>query len=316
MAHTPPITPGCGGPRLLSPRVARRSRGDRVLRIVVASSALLAASLVLVMLVFVARESGLALQTHGPGEFLTSDQWHPTDAAQPEFGLLAMIAATLATSLGALAFAGPLGIATGLFGALLAPPRFARLQRALIEVLAGIPSVVFGLWGLVVLVPLIGAGTHSGQGLLAASVVLGLMLLPTIALSTEAALQAVPRELLRGGAALGLGPFARAWRVALPAAKRGIVAGFVLAVGRAIGETMAVLMVAGNTISWPAGLREPLRTMTGNIALEMGYATTGHRSALFVVGLVLMLGVTLTVGLAALVRRRGAASPGVREVPA
>ena len=274
-----------------------------MLRICVQSSAVLAASLIALMLVFVARESSLALRTHGLAEFLTSASWHPTDKAEPEFGLLAMIAATLATSLGALIWAGPVGIAVGLFNALIAPRRFARVQRMLIEVLAGIPSVVFGLWGLVVLVPLIGRGQVSGQGLLAASLVLGLMLLPTIALSTEAALNAVPRDLLRAGAALGLGPVARARRIGLPAARSGIMAGLVLAIGRAMGETMAVLMVAGNLVAWQSGLRDPLRTMTSNIALEMGYATSGHRSALFVVGLVLMVAVAVTVAIAALVRR-------------
>jgi len=205
-----------------------------------------------------------------------------------QFGALAMMAATLATTVGALVLAVPLGIAAGLFNALLAPAPVARFHRALVEVLAGIPSVVFGLWGLVVLVPLIGRGHGSGQGLLAASIVLALMLLPTVTLSTEAALRAVPSELLHGAAVLGLGPLARARLVALPAARRGVLAGIVLATGRAIGETMAVLMVAGNVVAWPAGLRDPLRTLTGNIALEMGYATSEHRAVLFVIGLVLM----------------------------
>jgi len=289
---------------MLPQRPPRRAVRDSLLRALVLSSTLLAASLIFLMLAFVAGEAQPALGARGLGEFLTSASWHPTDASAPEFGLLAMLAATGATALGALLIAGPLGVATGLFGALIAPQAWARLQRMLIELLAGIPSVVYGLWGLVVLVPLIGAGTRSGQGLLAASLVLALMILPTVALSTEAALQAVPRELLRGGAALGLGPIARARRIALPAARSGIVAGFVLAIGRAIGETMAVLMVAGNIVAWPEGLREPLRTMTANIALEMGYATSAHRSALFVVGLVLMMAVIALVALAALVRGR------------
>lgn len=270
---------------------------DRVLSIVLVASALLAACLVLLVLYFVFGEARGALGREGIGSFFGSAEWHPKDG---EFGLLSMAAATLATTCGAVILAAPLGISAGLFNALIAPPFVARMHRSLVEILAGIPSVVYGLWGLVVLVPLIGAGTHSGQGLLAASVVLGLMILPTIALSTEAALNAVPRELLSGAAALGLGPIARARLVALPAARRGVLAGLVLAIGRAVGETMAVLMVAGNVVAWPQGLREPLRTMTANIALEMGYATTEHRSALFVVGLVLMLGVGLLVGAAGL----------------
>lgn len=274
-----------------SPRIrASHPLQDRVLSVVLGSSAALAASLVLLVLVFVLSEARGALGLHGLGAFFESAEWHPSDG---QFGLLALLAATLATTLGALLLAGPLGIAAGLFNALLAPPTVARFHRSLIEVLAGIPSVVFGLWGLVVLVPMIGAGQGSGQGLLAASIVLALMLLPTVALSTEAALDAVPKELLHGAAALGLGPIARARLVALPAARRGVLAGLFLATGRALGETMAVLMVAGNVVAWPAGLREPLRTLTGNIALEMGYATAGHRSVLFVVGLVLMAGASL-----------------------
>ncbi len=258
-------------------------------------SALLAASLVLLVLGFVLGEARDALGREGWSKFVAGGTWHPADR---QFGLLAMAAATAATTLGALLLAAPLGVGAGLFNALIAPRPVARMHRTLVEVLAGIPSVVYGLWGLVVLVPLIGGGERSGQGLLAASIVLALMLLPTIALSTEAALLAVPEELLLGAAALGLGPVARARRVALPAARRGILAGLVLATGRAIGETMAVLMVAGNVVAWPAGLRDPLRTLTGNIALEMGYATAEHRSVLFVVGLVLMLGVALLIVLA------------------
>ena len=270
---------------------------DRALAVVLFSSAALAASLVLLILYFVFGEARSALAQQGLAAFFTDTGWHPTDG---EFGLLPMAAATLATTLGALVLAAPLGIGAGLFNALVAPKSVARFHRALVEVLAGIPSVVFGLWGLVVLVPLIGGAEHSGQGLFAASVVLALMILPTIALTTEAALERVPAELLAGAAALGLGPVARARRVALPATRRGVIAGLVLATGRAIGETMAVLMVAGNVVAWPAGLREPLRTLTGNIALEMGYATAEHRSVLFACGLVLMLAVALLVILAGL----------------
>ncbi len=271
-------------------------------------SAILSASLILLVVGFVFGEARGALSQQGLMAFVGSGDWHPEDG---EFGLLRLATATLATSCGALLLAAPVGVAAGLFNALIAPRAVARVQRTLVELLAGIPSVVFGLWGLVVLVPLIGAGHGSGQGLLAASIVLALMILPTVALSTEAALNAVPNELLQGAAALGLGPLTRARRVALPAARRGVLAGLVLATGRAIGETMAVLMVAGNVVAWPKGLRDPLRTMTGNIALEMGYATAEHRSVLFVVGLMLMLAVALFVVLAAMFG--GGSDAGTRE---
>jgi phosphate transport system permease protein len=281
--------------------IAPRTRQDRALGVVLRSSALLAASLIFLVLLFVVFEARGALATPGFGAFFTDPSWHPVDdGTGSEYGVLPMLAATLATTFGALLIATPLGIGAGVFNALVAPAPFALLHRSLVEILAGIPSVVYGLWGLVVLVPWIGGVSHSGQGLLAASIVLSLMLLPTITLSTEAALLAVPKEQLQAAAALGLGPIARARLVAVPAARRGIVAGLVLATGRAVGETMAVLMVAGNVVAWPRGLRDPLRTLTGNIALEMGYATESHRSALFVVGLVLMLCVALLVILAGL----------------
>lgn len=282
-------------------------RRDRVLAVCLSGSAILSASLILLVVGFVFGEARGALSQQGLMAFVGSGDWHPEDG---EFGLLRLSAATLATTCGALLLAAPLGVAAGLFNALIAPRAVARMHRTLVELLAGIPSVVYGLWGLVVLVPLIGAGHGSGQGLLAASIVLALMILPTVALSTEAALNAVPSEQLLGAAALGLGPLARARRVALPAARRGVLAGLVLATGRAVGETMAVLMVAGNVVAWPKGLRDPLRTMTGNIALEMGYATAEHRSVLFVVGLMLMLAVALFVVLAAMFGGGGGAGRG------
>jgi phosphate transport system permease protein len=163
--------------------------------------------------------------------------------------------------------------------------------------LAGIPSVVYGFWGLVVLVPLIGRIQPPGTSLLAGIAILTIMILPTIALMADASLAKVPPEYLRGAAALGLSRWGMIRGVVFPAAKSGLFTGVILETGRAIGETMAMLMVCGNVVQTPKSLFDPMRTLTANIALEMAYATGDHRSALFVSGLVLMaLIVALVVG--------------------
>ena len=170
-------------------------------------------------------------------------------------------------------------------------------RPCLIELLAGIPSVVYGFWGLVVLVPLIGRIQPPGTSLLAGIAILTIMILPTIALMADASLAKVPPEYLRGAAALGLSRWATIRSIVFPAAKSGLFTGVILETGRAIGETMAILMVCGNVVQTPKSLFDPIRTLTANIALEMAYATGDHRSALFVSGLVLMaLIVALVVG--------------------
>ena len=158
--------------------------------------------------------------------------------------------------------------------------------------------MVFGLWGLVVLVPLIARVGPPGQSVLAGVLVLAVMILPTIALVADAALGAVPEDTLRGGAAAGLSRWALVRSLALPSARAGIATGILLGTGRALGETMAVLMVTGNVVQVPGSLLAPVRTLTANIALEMAYATDAHRSALFVSGLALAL---VTIALVALV---------------
>ncbi len=277
-----------------------RSRSDRLLSGITKLAALLAASIVLLVIGFLVNESLPALQQIGVTRFLTDESWHPLS---DRFNVVPMLVATLLTTGGAVLLATPLGIGSALFSCFYAPLGIARWHRRLIELLAGIPSVVYGLWGLVVLVPLLANFGGSGQGLLAAILVLSLMILPTVALSADVALRSVSQELIQGAAALGLGRWAIARQVAIPAARNGIGAGIMLATARAIGETMAVLMVAGNVVEMPTSLTAPIRTLTANIALEMGYAGTSHRSVLFVSGLLLMSAVTAIVLLAELLRR-------------
>jgi phosphate transport system permease protein len=215
-----------------------------------------------------------------------------------------MLCATLCVGFGATLLAAPLGVATAIFVTTWSPRWLARSLRVAQVVLAGLPSVVFGHWGLTHLVPWVAAWQPPGASLLAAILVLTMMILPTIALTAQAALAGVPAELGQGAAALGLRRDAVLLRVALPAARRGILAGIVLALGRAAGETMAVVMVAGNVVQWPDSVFAPVRTLTANIALEMGYATDRHRSVLFLGGLLLLAMVLLFAWSAARIARR------------
>ncbi len=261
------------------------SRSDAWLDNVVRLCAGISLALVFLILGFLLRESIPALRDIGIGRFFSDPSWNPLSEL---YNLIPMIAATALTSFAAMLIATPFGIASAVFSHFFAPKPISLLYRRLVELLAGIPSVVFGLWGLVVLVPIIARYGGSGQSLLAASLILALMILPTIALTSYSALRAVPHEWIAGGAALGLDRKALAWRIALPAARHGIGVGLLLALARALGETMAVLMIAGNVVKLPESILDPVRTLTANIALEMGYATSSHRSILFVSGLILL----------------------------
>ncbi|WP_339667917.1 phosphate ABC transporter permease subunit PstC [Dasania marina] len=210
--------------------------------------------------------------------------WYPLEG---QFGMAPMILSSLAVTVGAVVLALPLGLGSAIFLQFYAPPRWAQSFRLLLNVLAGIPSVVFGLWGLTRLVPLITSWQPPGASLLAAILVLTLMILPTIALTSASALASVPRELLAGSMALGLRRNTQILHIILPAASAGISSGVLLATARALGETLAVLMVAGNVVQNPSGLFEPVRVLTANIALEMAYAMGDHRASLFASGLLL-----------------------------
>lgn len=268
------------------------SRSDLVLKIVSRAAALLSAAIVLLVLGFLIRESQPALQKLGLTRFFTDTSWHPLSG---EFNFTPMIVATLVTSLGAVAIAAPLGVGSAVFAHFYAPAGLAFWHRRLIELLAGIPSVVFGLWGLVVLAPLVASFGGSGQNLLTATIVLGVMVLPTVALLSDAAIASVPCDWVRGAAALGLQRWAIIARVVIPGARRAIGAGVMLALTRALGETMAVLMLAGNIVEMPKSILSPARTLNANIGLELGYASASHRSVLFVSGLMLMLVVSAIV---------------------
>ncbi len=277
---------------------------DKVLAWALRACGIVSGAVVLLIMFFLMQESLPALQRLGLARFFTDASWHPAaDASQGRFNITAMVSGTLLTTAGAVLLAAPLGVVSAVFSHYYAPPRVARVHRRLIELLAGIPSVVYGFWGLVSLVPLLNALHPPGQSLLAGIVVLAIMILPTVALLSDAALANVPRSYLDGAAALGLTRWRTVWGVALPAARSGLFTGVLLATARAVGETMAVLMVCGNVVRLPGSVFDPVRTLTANIALEMAYAMGDHRSALFVSGLTLMGLVVLLVAAAGVFSR-------------
>lgn len=267
----------------------RRRRVDRLLVRILPITAAAAGLAVAGIVGFVLLESLPALRAVGLWAPLTDARWQPLSG---RYGMASMLAATLTVAALAALIAAPLGIGTAIFARCWAPPWLGRLLRAVQIILAGTPSVVFGVWGLTVVVPWIAAWQPPGASVLAAAIVLAMMIVPTVALTTDAAIAGVPTNVTCGAAALGMRKGAVCIRVTLPAARRGVLAGLVLAFGRAIGETMAVLMVAGNVVQWPHSLFTPVRTLTANIALEAGYASDAHRSVLFVGGL-LLLGVVV-----------------------
>ena len=217
--------------------------------------------------------------------FLSGTEWLPSS---DKFGILPMILASIFATLGALVIGVPIGILTAVFIAEIAPKKIAKLISPAVELLAGIPSVLYGIFGLAFIVPAIQNifNLPKGQSLLAVILVLAIMMLPTIISVSEAAIRAVPKAYKEGSLALGASKIETIFKVVLPAAKSGILAAVVLGIGRALGETMAVILVAGNSPMMPK-LMDSVRPLTTNIALEMGYAFGTHQEMLFATGVVL-----------------------------
>ena len=286
---------------LLTTKILSPSQSDTLLLWGLRFLAAITGAIVVLITFFLVVEALPVLQQVGWWSFMSDPAWHPIEGL---YNLMPMLWASLLVTFGAVCLAAPLGIGSAIFCQYYAPPLIARLYRQLIELLAGIPSVVYGFWGLVVLVPIINQLQAPGTSLLAGIAILTLMILPTIALTAAASLIEVPPEYFQGAAALGISSWATIRSVMLPAAKSGLFTGLILGIGRAIGETMAVLMVCGNVVQTPTSLFDPVRTLTANIALEMAYATGNHRSALFVSGLLLMMAIALLVIIAEGISRR------------
>jgi len=274
-----------------------KNRVENTMQTVLMISALSSVAIVFLIGFFTLKESIPAFQGIGPLNMLTEKVWRP---GQEAYGILAMIAGSGLVTLGSVLIGVPLALGCAVFLAEVAPRWMAGIVRPSVELLAGIPSVVYGLFGMVVLVPLvrgIEVAGNTGFGLLSASVVLAVMILPTIASVAESALRSVPRSYYNGSLALGATRWETIWRVNIPAARSGILSAVVLGLGRALGETIAMIMVIGNSVIMPKALTgNPLsvflsraRTLTGNIAVEISYATGVHESALFATGVVLFI---------------------------
>lgn len=219
-------------------------------------------------------------------DFIFGTQWIPS---ANKYGILPMIVASLDATIGALLIGVPVGILTSIFIAEIAPKKIAKVMSGAVELLAGIPSVLYGVFGLAIIVPTIQDvfNLPKGQSLLAVIIVLAIMMLPTVITVSETAIRAVPNAYKEGSLALGASKTETIFKVIVPAAKSGIMTGVVLGIGRAIGETMAVILVAGNTPVIPSSIMDSVRPLTTNIALEMGYAFGTHQEMLFATGVVL-----------------------------
>jgi len=261
---------------------------------------------ILALIAFFIFEEGVPLIWKiGPKAFILGRKWAPGQGA---FGILPMIAGSFWVTLGSLILGVPLGLACAVFLCEWTPPWAAAVLRPAIQLLAAIPSVIYGFWGLIVLVPLVRSYLGGpGLSILSGSVILGFMILPTIISISEDSLKALPPSYKAGALALGATHWQTIWRVLVPAARSGVVASVLLGMGRALGETMAMIMILGNAVKMPTSFLNSARTLTTNIGIEMGYASGDHRQALFATGVVLFFIIMILNSLAILLSRRRAA---------
>ncbi len=262
-------------------------RNEKLIQIVLAVIAFSAISFLAIITFFIFIEGTPIIIKYGIKNFLLGMDWFPSEKS---FGILPMIIGSVEVTAGALIIGVPLGLACAITLTEFSSKRVRQIIKPVIELLAGIPSVVYGFIGVVILVPFI-RNNLGGPGLsvLAASIVLGIMILPTIISISIDSLLAVPRNYREGSIAMGATQWQTTIMVMFPAAKSGIITSIILGMGRAIGETMAVIMIAGNAINIPHSILDPVRTLTSNIALEIGYSTGEHRQALFATGIVLFI---------------------------
>lgn len=279
-----------------------KKQKEKLMQIVFLVSACVSIFAVALICVFLFANGVPAIAEIGVFKFLFGTTWRPSNNL---YGIFPMIVGSIYVTAGAIAIGVPIGIMTALYLAMFCPPKIYKLFKPAIELLAGIPSVVYGFFGMVMIVPMI-RETLGGNGssMLAASILLGIMILPTIINVSESAIRAVPDSYYEGGLALGSSHERTAFTVMLPAAKSGVLAAIILGIGRAIGETMAVIMVAGNQARMPKGLLAGVRTMTANIVIEMGYAAELHREALIGTAVVLFVFILLINMLFSIINRK------------
>ena len=275
---------------------------DKASKNVVFICAFASVLVLLAIIVFIFKEGLPAFQHVGVFKFLFGTDWNP---AYHQYGILSMIVGSLYVTFGALIIAVPLGIGCAILLAEVAPPKVRFILRPAVELLVGIPSVVYGLVGLLLVVPAMRHIGGTGFSVASASIVLAAMVLPTIISISEDAIRAVPRGYKEGSLAMGATQWQTIWHVLLPSARSGIAAGIILGMGRAIGETMAMIMVIGNSINMPVSPLDSARTLTGNIAAGAAYATPEHMSALFATAVVLLFLIMILNSLAIVTLKRG-----------
>lgn len=284
----------------------RKNCLEKVMQIVFLICACVSVLCVALICIFLFANGIPAIGKIGVGKFLLGDIWRPSNQL---FGIFPFILGSIYVTAGAIIVGVPIGISTAVFLAKFCPKRIYRFLKTGVELMAGIPSVVYGFFGLMVLVPFIRDNFRerfggNGLSILTAAILLGIMILPTIVSVSEAAIRAVPDKYYLGALALGATHERSVFCTVVPAAKSGIMAGIVLGIGRAIGETMAVIMVVGNQPAMPKGLFEGARTLTANIVIEMGYATDLHRETLIATGVVLFVFILIINALFSVLKRK------------
>ena len=275
---------------------------EGVMKVVFLLTACVSILAVALICIFLFANGVPAIAQIGIVDFLFGRVWLPSNEI---FGIFPMIVGSIYVTAGAIIIGVPLGILCAIFLARFCPKNLYKIVKPAVSLLAGIPSIVYGFFGLVVIVPIMQDLTHTGgKGILTASILLGIMILPTVIGVSESAIRAVPNSYYEGSLALGATHERSVFFAILPAAKQGILAGVILGVGRAIGETMAVIMIAGNQAEMPESIFSGVRTLTANIVMEMGYATDLHREALLGTGVVLFVFILLiNLSFSALKRR-------------
>ncbi len=244
-----------------------------------------------------------AIAEIGPLNFLLGTEWRPN---ADQYGIFPMILGSIYVTAGAIIVGVPMGLLAAIYLAKFCPKSLYKLLKPAVNLLAGIPSIVYGFFGLMVIVPIMQNifGNNHGKSILTASILLGIMILPTIISVSESSIRAVPDSYYEGALALGASHERSVFFVTVPAAKSGIMAGIILGVGRAIGETMAVIMIAGNQPQIPDSILDGVRTLTGNIVMEMGYSTGLHREALIATGVVLFVFILIINLLFSIIKRK------------
>ncbi|SHI62802.1 phosphate ABC transporter permease subunit PstC [Lutispora thermophila] len=258
-----------------------------------------------VIAVFITKEGWPIISKIGIKAFFLGKDWTPTKGV---YGIFPMIIGSIYVTIGALAIGVPIGISCAIYLAEIASPKVSAIIKPGIELLAGIPSVIYGLYGMTVIVPIIrDLFGNQGFSVLAGSIVLGIMILPTIINISKDSIEAVPKEYKEGSLALGSSHWQAIIKVILPSARSGIISSIILGMARAVGETMAVIMITGNSTMIPESILSPVRTLTGNIGIEMGYASGEHQKALFATGIVLFIFIMCLNLLAKLIPKKAGA---------